>query len=147
MALATIISKARELILRVSGMGLVYEYEIWVAQLSALRALCVVNGRVNVWTIADESTAEHRLASRANENHILLVIRGYYALADNGATKIAFRLIYEGIRTMFRDKINLEGVAEKSDPIQIRIAEERYFCEVLCHYVEMVLIVHELIDW
>lgn len=148
MSLDAVKAMVKALLDSIPGMGRTYPYEVHASQASDIRALCAINGIINFWTIARERTPENRLASRANERHYGLVIRGYYSLGEHGASEEVFEALVESICTVFRDKPALQGAAETSEPVQVdRPDPHRYLGEVLCHYAELRLSVQELINW
>jgi hypothetical protein len=156
MALRAILNDVRTRLLAIPGMTpLVYIYEPWAAQTSAVRALYVTNELLHAWTITRRSALERRLATgHENERVYTLILRGYYALnnLDYGGvitdpSLLVFNDELEAICTTFRLIPSLGGLAEITEPVQIDLVEPRMFCEVLCHAAELRLEVQELITW
>lgn len=156
MPLRTILNEIRTRILALPGMTpLVYIYEPWAAQLSAFRAFYVDQGVLHAWTITRRSTLETRLATgHENERLYTLILRGYYAFANQDVTRqtldpsyLVFEAVVEAICDMFRLIPALGSTVETSEPVQVDVVEPRMFCEVLCHYAECRLEAQELVRW
>lgn len=149
MSLSALMLAVQSILVGVTGITpLVYRYEPWAAQASAVRTAFVHQGRVQAWTISRRSTAERHLATgHENERTYTVILRAYYALANEGQTEGAFQQTLEAVCNAFRLLPGLNGTAATSEPLQIDLVEPRVFCEVLCHYAELRLEVLEFITW
>ena len=149
MALSTIMAAVQTIVASVTGITpLIYRYEPWAAQASAVRTAFVHQGRLQTWTISRRSTVERQLATgHENERTYTLILRAYYALGSEGQTEEAFQQTLEGVCAAFRLLPGLNGTAATSEPLQVDLVEPRMFCEVLCHYAELRLETLEFIIW
>lgn len=149
MPLSTIMSAIQTILASVTGLTpLVYRYEPWAAQASAVRTAFVHQGRLQTWTISRRSTTERQLATgHENERTYTVILRAYSALGQEGQTEEAFQQMLEAVCDAFRLLPGLNGTAATSEPLQIDLVEPRMFCEVLCHYAELRLETLEFLIW
>lgn len=143
MALADIRAALKTTLETVPAIGVVTAYEPLATRKEHFEAyfkhaaLAYMQG----WTITRESSAEMtRTQARTNDRRHLMVIRGYRALASQGASEAAFQDLVEAVSDALRAKENdqLGGTADLVGPPSVRIFEPRDFAGYLVHYVEIV---------
>jgi hypothetical protein len=93
------------------------------------------------WAITRESTVERDGTTEQNLSEHVMVIRGYHAIGNFGATEPVFQDLVETLRARLRreQRDQLAGAATFVGPPSVRIFEPRRFETYLVHYVEIVL--------
>jgi hypothetical protein len=129
----------------VSGIDLVYGYERFASDLSALRALYATNGTLHGWNVTRASTAAIWLTNTSTQRRHRFVIRGYYALDDTAASEQTFQGLIEAIEAAVRNDDTLGGTAEIAGPLQVQQVGPVMFAGVLCHQAELVIEAQELV--
>lgn len=148
MALADIRTALKIAVSGVASIGVVTDFEPWATRKETFLtyfksgALAYMQG----WTITRESSLEEkRTQERSNSRRHLMVIRGYRALDQDGATEKAFQDLIEAVCAALRVKEldALDGTALLVGPPSVRISEPRTFSDYLVHYVDIAVPVTE----
>lgn len=107
---------------------------------ASFAALFVAGGRVNGWEIEQESGAtEWAALDAATDHRDLIVLRGYYGLADAADSAAAFRAIVEGVFDALHRDATLGGTATAHGAVQLRRYGFGTLGGTLCHYAEITL--------
>lgn len=140
MSLEAIRSQYKTLLEGIGGIGKVYDYERstsgdWAKFLALFKT---AGNKIHGWTVTREKTLERFLAGSSSERIHEMVLRGYYAVDDAGASEKTFQDLIETICSALRPKTTLGGKADQVEaPLQVSIVEPRDFGGVLCHYAEL----------
>lgn len=150
MSLSIIRTEIKGIMDGVTDIGVVHDYERlatdWIKFLSFYKP--AGKNYIRGWSITrqkspekgngEDDTAAHQYRRMHN-----MVIRGYYGLKDSDASEKVFQDLVETVCDTFRGKPTLNGKADDSSPPQVDIFETRMFGTVLCHYVEIRIVVEE----
>ena len=147
--LANIVSKVKEILLTVPGIGTkVYDYERYAADWSTFMNYFKSDSKVNGWEITVPSSAETEDTPSVNIRTHTIKIFGYYSLDDGNASEKTFRSLTEAVCDKFRNyQVDLDGTAFMSSGASVNVRENRMFGSVLCHFCEIQLNVQEHIQW
>jgi len=138
----------------VASIGRVHEFEVYMSQASDLRKYMGVGSgvfqRVHGWTITRARSPEDRETQRENIRLHHYMIRGYYGVAEFGATELRFQRLIEYVCNAFRDEETdweLGGVCEYINPPQVLRVDHTMLVGTLCHYTEILIVVRTRINW
>jgi hypothetical protein len=147
--LANIVSKIKEILLTVTGVGTkVYDYERYAADWATFINYFKSDSKVNGWEIAVPSSTETEDTPSVNIRTHTIKIFGYYSLDDTSASEKTFRALTEAVCDKFRNyQVDLDGTAFMSSGASVNVRENRMFGSVLCHFCEIQLNVQEHIQW
>ena len=147
--LANIISKVKEILLTVTGIGTkVYDYERYAADWATFINYFKSDSKVNGWEITVPSSSETEDTPSVNIRTHTIKIFGYYSLDDGNASEKTFRSLTEAVCDKFRNyQVDLDGTAFMSSGASVNVRENRMFGSVLCHFCEIQLNVQEHIQW
>lgn len=123
MSLSAIIGAVSTLLGGVSGIGQVYTYQRMGVDPDRAPSVFQTGGSLNAWTITDDSMTEVRDTNSENLRTHGLVIRGYFAHNDAGASDQVFRELVQAICDTFRAKYTLNGTCEEASPMQVDTRE------------------------
>ena len=144
MNLVSIRAAVKSKLLTISGISIVHDYLRWSNHWNTFLSLFKTDADIiNGWMITRDKTPS-RISSRttAEREHNIRLI-GVYGLDDSEATEITFQAQVEAITAAFDADCDLGGTTFKCKPCQVEVFEPRMFGSVLCHYTELLLIVHE----
>ena len=159
MALSDIRAAIATALAAVPGVGVVNAWEPHVVREEDLRTFFVAPslGYVLGWSITREATVETDdeeyggVAEVDGAQDVFedaahrLVIRGYRAIDNKGATEESFQDLVEAIRDRLRQAMRAQygDVTTQVEAPQVRVFEPREFAGVLVHYVELTQVCHE----
>jgi len=144
MSLAGIKSEIRNIILSVTGIENVHEYERWTVRAEKfLDAFKDSNDRINGWEISRRITEEFKKSTGSWQRIYTFIIRGYYGVQDAAESELAFDALIELIADKFRANPNLNTTCVFHDWLQVDLVEPRMFGNILVHYCELSLRVTE----
>lgn len=156
MSLATVRTEIATIISDVTGIGKVHEYERYTHDRNQYTKLFTKNDKINVWQIERPTFSRYVHGSAGATSGVERVIhdfliRGFYGLSDELKSEKTFQDLVEGVCQAFRDKPDLNGVAEMikispETPITGRITKE-YLGEALCHTVEINISIQERVQF
>ena len=142
--LSDIIAAIKTIMLGVSGVEIVHEYQRFAADWTKFLSLFKDSSdRINGWMITRESTPEDRDTYPTLRRQHRFVIRGFYGLNDAEASETTFQTLVERIQTAFDVDPVLGGTVINSEPLQVDKVDARVFGSVLCHYAELSIAAHE----
>ena len=131
----------------ITDIGKVYDYERWAADWSKFINLfkTTISGvdQIRGWEIGRRSAGEKPFTIGLNLRDHGFVIRGYMRVNNASASEKTFNNLIEAVADAFRNNFTLNGAAESHDYIQAVPIDFRVFGNVLCHYAELSLNVHE----
>lgn len=146
MSLSTVRAEVKSVLEDVSGIGQVHDYERYAKEWSSYRDIFKSGDHINFIQIHRPSFDRIVHGSDSTErvtHHFLL--KGAYSLRDEDETEKTFQDLVEAICQAFRDKPNLNNVAEVVQyPISGRIYNDM-FGNVLCHICEIEVSIRERI--
>lgn len=149
MSVATVRTKLQARVAFVPSVGVVTDFEPYADREEVFRMYFKHPGLDYIlgWTITRERTDESPFELQANMADHLFVIRGYRALAEDGATEKAFQDLIELIRDRLRleQVAQLDGVATLVGPPSVRLVELRQLSDFKIHYCEITLRVSEMV--
>jgi hypothetical protein len=130
---------------RVPGVGVVTDFEPWAVREEDFRAFFgdPIREYVLGWTITRQATEELEDTTQTPRNIAdhLMVIRGYRAVAQAGATERQFQDLIEEVRAALRHEQlageHLGGVCRSLGPPHVQAIEHRTFSDFLVHYAEL----------
>lgn len=144
MSLAGIKTEIRNIILSVTGIEKVYEYERWANRAEKFLDLYKdSNDRINGWEISRRITEEFKESTGSWQRIYSFIIRGYYGIQDEAESEIAFDVLIELIADKIRANPTLNTSCIFHDWLQVDLTEPRIFNNVLVHYCELSLRVTE----
>lgn len=135
----------------VPDIGRVHNYERFAAHEKQFRELyATAEGRILGWHVRRVATREVSGAVGISMQVVTWRLTGVMALADAGASELAFDDRVEAVRDAFRADETLGGVVadicdltagegEKEHGIQVERSEPVMFAGVLCHRVQLAL--------
>ena len=145
MSLSTVRAKMKTVIESVSGIGQVHDYKRYVHDWDSYKELFAKNQKINTWEIQRnhvESDPYGGSGGREDRMHVF-IIRGFYAVSDDLASEKTFQDLADLVIDAFRNKPDLDAVANIINfPITADF-QESMFGGVLCHVVEIRLSVSE----
>lgn len=145
MSLSTVRTKAKSVIETVSGIGTVYDYKRYVHDWATYKDLFQKDSKINTWEIQRihvESDPFGGSGGREDRTHIF-TIRGFYAVSDDLESEKTFNDLSDLVIDAFRNKPDLDGIANIVNfPITADFSEQM-FGGVLCHVVEIRLSISE----
>ena len=146
MSLSTVRAEVKSILEGITGIGEVLDYERYAKDWSTYKSLFKEGAHVNFIQIQRPSFERIVHGSDATERvtHNFL-LKGGYSLNDELATEKTFQDLVESICQVFRDKPDLNDVAEVVKyPIIGRIYNGM-FGNVLCHICEIEVSIRERI--
>jgi hypothetical protein len=156
MSLDTVRTELKSIILLVSGIGKVHDYERYTHDWKQYQKFFTKDDKVNVWQIERPTFTRYVHGSQGPTNGVERVIhdffiRGFYAINDELATEKTFQDIVEGVCQALRNKPDLNGKAEmvkisSDSPVTGRIYKD-YLGAVLCHIAEVSVSIQEKITF
>jgi len=139
MSLSTVRAKMKTVIEAVTGIGTVNDYKRYTHDWATYKDLFQKSSKLNTWEIQRttvESDPYGGSGGREDRKHDF-IIRGFYAVSDDLASEKTFHDLADLIIDAFRDKPDLEGVANILNFPIIANFSEQMFGGVLCHIVEI----------
>ena len=126
----------------VPGIGRVHAYEPYAASDAPFRELYAIGGKILGWHLRRVGRRE---VNDENEVHTDWEIRGFMALADGGASELAFDALLEAIFDAWRADPTLGGLAmwpkdEGSFVPDLADSGPAMFAGVLCHAARLRLL-------
>jgi len=146
MSLSTVRAEVKSVLEDVTGIGEVLDYERYAREWSTYKSLFKSGAHVNFVQIQRPSFTRivHGSDSCERVTHNFL-LKGAYSLNDEAATEKTFQDLVEAMCQAFRDKPDLNDVAEVVIyPISGRIYNGM-FGNVLCHICEIEISIRERI--
>jgi hypothetical protein len=147
---STIRTEIYNIVSAVTNVGKVFDYERWAAEwttfINFFKTTIGNVDQIRGWEIGRRAAPENVVTLGRNLRDHIFVIRGYMAVNDEAATEKTFNTLIEAISDAFRGNLELNDTAESHDFLQAEIIEHRRFGGVLCHYAELVLTAHELVN-
>lgn len=147
MSLAAIRTALATTIQTVPAIGVVTAFEPAVTRDEDLKTYFLDEGLGYIlgWSITRESTTARDATTSSDFDAHLLVIRGYRALDNAGASETALQDLAELVRTAIRAERNTcwNGLVQFIDAPQVRVFESRLFGAVLVHYCELTVLITE----
>ncbi len=146
MSLATVRAQIKTILETISTVKNIYDYQRYVKDWATYKTRFTTDRKVNTWEITRSAFERNVMGSDATERVIHeFLIRGFYAVDDSEGSDKVFQDIVESVGQVFRDKPDLNDIAEVIIyPITATIRIDM-FGGVLCHVVEITLNVQERI--
>ena len=145
MSLSTVRAKMKTVIESVSGIGQVHDYKRYVHDWASYKELFAKNQKINTWEIQRVHTESDPFGGSGGREDRMhnFVVRGFYAVSDDLASEKTFHELADLIIDAFRNKPDLDGVANILNfPITADFTDTM-FGGVLCHVAEINISVSE----
>ena len=155
MAETTVRAAIKTIVDGVGNEGLVYDYErwqsTWQAYLTLFKTTIDSTDQIRAWTISCASFTQERIEFRTEGKAGILrtyqyIIRGYLGLDDSAATEKTAIALAEDVVEALDDADTIRPPTAgfyDAQPAQLRTFELRMFGDVLCHYIEIGIIIQE----
>jgi hypothetical protein len=147
MAFADIRTQVKAALESIDGIGVVSDFEPWVKRIEDLREFFQPENEdiLRGWTISRENVQESAFNFDANWARHAIVVRGYLALADKGATERTFQDLVDVVTERFRleQRNHFLETVDYVEPPLIRTIEVHDFSNTLVHYCEIVIACRE----
>jgi len=145
MSLSTVRTKMKTVIESVSGIGQVYDYQRYTHDWASYKDLFQKSSKINTWDIMRiKNTSDPYGGSGGREDRTHdFIVRGFYAVSDELASEKTFQALTDLVIDAFRNKPDLDGVANILNfPITADF-DNQMFGGVLCHTVAISISVAE----
>jgi hypothetical protein len=138
--------KIKEVIERVSGVGIVHEYERWTIDWNKFITIFKdpASSKIIGWEITRQAAPGIYIAHGQEEISAAYIIHGFMGLQDADRTDIKFNALIELIRDQFRIDWTMGGLNPGPQGFNVQLIDVRTFGSVLCHYCEIVIPVQYL---
>ena len=147
MSLATSRAALVDTVEAVPSIGVVSDFEPAVTRDEDLQTYFYDStlGYILGWSLTREATTCRDATNSSDFEDHLLVLRGYRAVDNKGASETAFQDLIELVRTAIRSEEAdcWDGLVQFVGHPQVRIVEARVYGSVLCHYCELTVLITE----
>ena len=144
MSLANNIQAIQTILASVSGIENVYDtVRNWQTEKQFRDGAATPGGGIQFWFLTRESTAAEDLGPRFTARRHTIALHGYAAVHDAAASEKTFQGLIESVVEALDADRQLNVTARHSGPAQVRAVDFRIVSNVLCHHVEITLVVED----
>ena len=143
MSLATNIQAIQTILQAVASVENVYDtVRNWQTE-KQFRDGAATPGGIQFWFLTREATAAEDLGPRLTARKHTIALHGYTAVSDAAASEKTFQALIESVVAALGADRQLNQTARHSGPAQVRAVDFRIVSNVLCHHVEIALVVED----